>query len=107
MRNWFGYGLGSTLVLFGAFAIGGTIHQAFVRNAFPAASFPTALGLSVGMALVVVGYGVERRYEDGLEPEARDDRGHDRAKGGNENSFDESEAPFDPADMSKYDRDDG
>jgi hypothetical protein len=59
------------------------------------------------MALVVVGYGVERRYEDGLEPEARDDRGHDRAKGGNENSFDESEAPFDPADMSKYDRDDG
>lgn len=94
MREIFGYGLGSTLVLFGAFAIGGVLHQSLVENKYPVTSPFAVFGMLAGVALVAVGYRVEQRYSGAVEDEEED-----------EEEFDEEHSPISEEDLEKYERD--
>lgn len=95
MREVFGYGLGSTLVLLGAFAIGGVLHQSLVKHQYPVTSPFAVAGMVVGVVLVVVGYRVEQRYSGAVGDDEEDE----------EEEFDEKHSPVSEEDLEKYERD--
>lgn len=96
-----GYHVGSTLLLLGAFAIGAVFHGAFVEQSFSLTSPISVVGLTAGLVLVVVGRRLEADHQASVLP---DDDGREDEDA--EDSFDESAAPFDAADLEKYERDD-
>lgn len=89
------YGLGSILLLTGAFAIGGVLHRVFVIGTLALTSPVAVLGLLVGVVLIAVGYRLEKRHRDVLNPEESEA----------DDEFDEEYAPFDESDMEGYERD--
>jgi len=107
-----GYLIGSTLLLLGAFAIGGVLHQSLVQGMIPVTAPASVLGIGAGIALIAVGRRLEGRYEDearaagtaeGSEDGTDSTSGEDTDR---ESEFDERWAPFDAADLEKYERDD-
>lgn len=90
------YGLGSILLLTGAFAVGGVLHRVFVVGTLALTSPVAVLGLLVGVVLITVGYRLEERHRDALDPEENEAN----------DEFDEEYAPLDESDMEGYERDD-
>lgn len=90
------YGFGSIVLLTGAFAVGGVLHQVFVEGTLSLTSPVTVFGMLVGIGLMALGRRIEARHRDALgltdEEEEKDE-------------FDEANAPFDEADLEKYERD--
>jgi hypothetical protein len=107
-----GYLIGSTLLLLGAFAIGGVLHQSLVQGTIAVTAPVSVLGIGAGIALIAVGRRLEGRYEDEARSVGEPDDGTSETDGtsGNgsdrESEFDERWAPFDAADLEKYERDD-
>ena len=119
-----GHVVGSTLSLVGAFAIGAVLHQSFVEEAIAITAPISVLGIALGAGLIALGRRLEGRYEDDLlsadanadggESEDRDGDEDDGTNGAHERDggddpergFDERWAPFDAADLEKYERDD-
>lgn len=96
-----GYHVGSTLLLLGAFAIGAVVHGVFVEQSFSLASPISVSGLVAGLALVLFGRRLEAGHQASLLPDEGKSDGEDA-----EDGFDEEAAPFDEADLEKYERDD-
>ncbi len=90
------YGFGSILLLTGAFAIGGVLHRVFVQGTLSLTSPVTVFGILVGIGLMALGRRIEARHRDALGLTDDDE----------EDEFDEANAPFDEADLEKYERDD-
>ncbi|PSP74756.1 hypothetical protein BRC86_04915 [Halobacteriales archaeon QS_3_64_16] len=107
-----GYLIGSTLLLLGAFAIGGVLHQSLVQGSIAVTAPASVLGIGAGIALIAVGRRLEGRYEDearSIDTTEGSDDGTDGTSGEDtdrEAAFDERWAPFDAADLEKYERDD-
>lgn len=96
-----GYHVGSTLLLLGAFAIGAVIHGVFVEQSFSLASPLSVFGLVAGLALILFGRRLEAGHQASLLSNEDESDGEDA-----EVEFDEAAAPFDEADLEKYERDD-
>lgn len=98
-----GYTIGSALLLFGAFAIGGVLHAVFVKGTASATSPFAVFGVLAGVALVAAGYRLEQANQESIIP---DIEGGDEEEP-DEDEFDEEMAPFDAEDLEeKYERDD-
>jgi hypothetical protein len=94
------YGLGSILLLLGAFAIGGVLHGVLVERTLAPLGPLSVGGLLLGVALVIAGRRLERRHRDELAP---DDSAS--GTGDDEREFDPDLSPFDEGDLDRYERD--
>lgn len=94
------YSFGSAIVLAGAFAIGGVLHQSVIEGALPITSPAAVIGMGGGVALVVLGRAMERRFDpSGFVPDAGDgDEGDEE--------FDEAFSPISETDLEGRERDD-
>lgn len=63
MQDRTAYFLGSVAMLVGALVLGGVLHQALVASSIALASPQAILGLLGSLALVVVGWRLERRSD--------------------------------------------
>lgn len=77
---------GSTIELLGAFVIGGVLHQTLVRGAFPVTAPASVFGILGGLALILVGRRLERRFEPSEYVPAAEDEEDDE-------EFDEELSP--------------
>jgi len=98
------YHVGSTLLLLGAFAVGAVLHAVFVKQSFALTAPAGVFGIAGGLALVAVGRWLEGKHRESIVPTPEDGDG-DGDDGGDEAEFDEEAAPFDAADLEKYERD--
>jgi hypothetical protein len=97
-------GVGSVLLLTGAFAIGGILHRTVVEGTLAATSPAAVGGVLVGAALVFAG----KRLEGGLAARPPDG-GHENGNDGDDDGdgeFDERLSPVDESDLSGRERDD-
>lgn len=93
--------VGSGLLIAGAFAVGGVLHEVFVKNTLSTTS-PTAVGgLAIGCVLIYVGY----RLESAFDPSSVV-VGHDSEDGSDETEYNPETGPLSEADMEGYERDD-
>lgn len=80
---------GSGLLLFGAFAIGGVLHEVFVEGSIGLFSPVAVLGTLVGVALILGGRRMERAFEPSdYVPGAESDADEEA-----EDEYDESHSP--------------
>lgn len=63
MRERAAYFLGSVAMVVGAIAIGGVLHQALLESSIAPTSPQAVLGFLGGLALVAVGWRLERRVD--------------------------------------------
>lgn len=118
-----GNAVGSMVQLVGAFAIGSALHQSLVEGTVAVTAPPSVAWIVLGLVLIGVGRGLERRYgsdprsDDEEDPERDTQGGYDEGgydersgerndRGSDEGKFDERWAPFDATDLEKYERDD-
>lgn len=90
--------VGSTLLLLGAFVIGGGLHRVFIKGTLSITSFPFVLSLVGGGALVYAGWRLEKKFDPSeLVPEDEDE---------GEDEFDEDLSPVSEGDLEGRERDD-
>lgn len=88
---------GSTLLLLGAFVVGGGLHRVLVRGTMSPTSFPFVLSVVVGSILVYVGWRLENEFDpSAMVPTDEED----------DEEFDESLSPVDDSDLEGLERDD-
>lgn len=90
------YTFGSTLLLIGAFVVGGALHEAFVQGSVGVTSPLFVLGLVVGSVVVYTGWRIEREF-DPSEMVPGDEE---------EEEFDEAASPISASDLEGRERDD-
>lgn len=97
------YHAGSTMLLFGAFAIGAVLHGVFVQGEFALTSPVAVFGIAAGLVLIAAGRRLEQRNQESILPVPPDTDDADADE--DEAGFDEEAAPFDAAALEKYERD--
>lgn len=81
---------GSVLLLLGAFAIGGVLHQSLVKGEFALTSPPAVFGFVAGVVLIVVGNRLEQAFDPSDYVPASEDGNEEKA---DEEGFDEELSP--------------
>lgn len=92
---------GSTLLLLGAFVVGGGLHRVLVRGTLSPTSLPFVLSLVVGGLLIYAGWRLENEFDpSNYVPDAEDEEEDE------EEEFDESLSPLDADQLEDKERDD-
>ena len=90
---------GSTLLLLGAFVVGGILHRVLVKGTLGATSPASVFSLLFGGVLIYVGWRLENEFDpSAMVPDDTDEE--------DEEEFDESLSPIDESQLEDLERDD-